>query len=445
MDVKIRFSMFALLLLCLAAAPVAAAQLEGGERVVIPAGEVRNDDVIAGADTFLLEGTIQGDLVVFGGTVTIAESGRVEGDLIAAGGNVVLDGQVLDDVRIAGAVLTVGERATIGDDLIAAGQSLETRPGSLVSGELMFGGGQGLLAGSVIEGGRLGAAGLDLRGRFGGNVEAAVGEAGQGPMFSPLPFFQNLPPVPAVAPGLVLGERAHIGGDLKYVSRQDIAIPAGTVGGKVTRQEPEAAAPSPSRRAAGPLRAFAALLVIGLLFLGLAPKVVKGSAETLRERPGASLGWGAASLFASLVAAVAIMLSAAVVAVVLGALSLGDLTALTILAGIVALAGFLLAFVVVAFYASKVIVAWLGGRLLLARIKPGWAESRVAPLLAGVFVLVLLGALPVLGNVVHLLAALLGLGALMLLGRDRFRSRPVSASQPESGAGPGETALPKAA
>ena len=450
MDDKIRFSRLALLsalLLALAAAPVAAAQLEGGDRVVIPAGEVRSDDVIAGADTFILEGTIQGDLVVFGGKVTIAPSGLVEGDLIAAGGNVVLEGQVQDDARIAGGVLTVGRQATIGDDLIAGGQSLETMPGSRVGGELMFGGGQGLLAGNVLEGGRLGAAGLDLRGRFGGSVQAAVGEPGKGPAFSPLAFFRDMPPTPEVAPGLTVREGARIEGDLKYVGRQDATIPAGAVRGKVTRQEPEGAAePSSTGRVAGPLRTLAALLVIGLLFLGLAPKVVQDTAETLKARPGASLGWGAASLFASLVAAVAIVLAAVVVAVVLGTLSLGDLTALTILAGIVALAGFVLTFVVVAFYVSRVIVAWLGGRLLLARIKPEWANSRVAPLLAGVFVLVLLGALPVLGTVVHLLAALLGLGALWLLARDRFRTKPSAAIRPEAGIPEStETTLPHAA
>lgn len=449
MDNKVRFSRLAVLpalLLVLAAAPIAAAQLEGGERVVIPAGEVRSDDVIAGAETFLLEGTIQGDLVVFGGTVTIAQSGLVEGDLIAAGGNVVLEGQVRDDVRIAGGVLTVGRRATIGDDLIAAGQSLETLPGSLVGGELMFGGAQGLLAGSVVEGGRLGAAGLDLRGRFGGDVQAAVGEPGQGPAFSPRSFFRDLPPTPEVAPGLVIREGARIEGDLKYVGRQDVAIPAGAVVGKVTRQEPqETAGASSADRVGGPLRTFAALLVVGLLFLGLAPGVVKDTAETLKSHPGASLGWGAAGLFASMVAAVAIVLAAALVAVVLGTLSLGDLTALAILSGIVALAAFVLAFVVVAFYLSKVVVAYLGGRLLLARIKPEWAASRVTPLLAGVFVLVLLGALPVLGGAVHLLAALLGLGSLWLLARGRFRTRPAAAMRPETGTEPPEKDLPLAA
>jgi hypothetical protein len=435
-----------LALLLLAAAPVVAAQIEGGDRVVIAADEVRDDDVIVGAGTFLLEGTIHGDLVVFGGTVTIARSALVEGDLIAAGGHVILDGEVRDDARIAGAVLTVGRHGVIGDDLIAAGQSLETVAGSSVGGALLFGGGQGLLAGKVFQGARLAANGLDLRGRIDGDVDAAVGEPGQGPPFSPLVFFRGLPPTPRVAPGLTLGEGAHIAGDLKYVGRQDAAIPAGAVGGMVTRQAPEAPArPSPAERVLGTLRTFGALLVVGLLFLWVVPGSVQGGAAALQTRPGPSFGWGVASLFAAFFAVLAIVAATALTAVVLGVLSLGGLTVLAILAGIVAVAAFELAFVIVAFYVAKVVVAYLGGRLLLARVKPEWAQGRVAPLLAGVLVLVLLGALPVLGGPIHLLAALFGLGALWLLARDRFRSRRAVAPLPEADVEPLRAVLPSAA
>lgn len=436
---------FILLLPLLAAAPLAAAQIEGGDRVVIAAGEVRNDDVIAGADTFILQGTVQGDLVVFGGSVTIAPGAHVEGDLIAAGGQVVLEGQVRDDARIAGAVLTVGERAEVGDDLIAAGQSLETRAGSWIGGELVFGGGQALLAGSVLQGARLGANGLDLRGRIGGDVHAAVGEPGRGPAFSPLMFFQDLPPVPQVAPGLAVREGARIEGNLSYAGLQDAAIPSGVVAGKVTRQAPETpAAPSPASRVLAILRSLAALLVVGLLLLWLAPKPLQGGASALQAHPGSSLGWGFVSLIGSLVCVLSIVLATALAATVLGVLSLGSLMALAILAGIVTVAAFVIAFVTVALFVSKVVVAYLGGRLMLARIKPGWGERRVAALFAGVIALALLGALPVIGGAIQLLAVLLGLGALWLLARDRYLTRSVAAPVPRAGTEPPVT-LPTAA
>lgn len=435
-----------LALLLLAAAPVAAAQIEGGDRVVIPAGEVRDDDLIAGAGTFILEGTVQGDLVVFGGTVTIAQGALVEGDLIAAGGHIVLDGEVRDDARIVGAVLTVGRRSRVGDDLISSGQSLETVAGSQVGGELLFGGAQGLLAGSVVQGARLAANGLDLRGRIGGDVVAAVGEPGQGPVFSPLFFFQELPPTPQVAPGLAVRDGARIEGGLTYVGTQDAAIPAGAVRGRVTRQAPEApTAPSPAERVLGTLRTLGGLLVAGLLLLWAMPGAVKGGTAALRSRPGPSLGWGAASVFAALFCVLALAVTTTLAAMVLGVLSLSGLTALVILVGIVALAAFALACVAVAFYVSKVIVACRIGEMLLAQARPDWLARPMAPLLAGVPVLVLLGALPVLGGLVDLLAALLGLGALWLLARDSFRSRRAAARLPDAGAEPQQTAIPAAA
>jgi hypothetical protein len=345
-------------------------------------------------------------------------------------------------------VLTVGEHAKIGDDLIGAGQSLETRLGSSVGGALLFGGGQALLAGDVAEGVRIGTGGLELRGRIGGDVKAAVGSSGAAPSFSPLSFLPDLPPVPEVAPGLMVGHDARIEGDLEYVGEQEIPMPPGAVRGRVTHRTPEPAAPPSTATAAlGALRTFGALLVVGLLLLWLAPTTVKGGAAALQARPGPSLGWGVVSFFAAIAGVLALALSAGLAAVALGMLSLGGLTALAILGGIVSIFAFVLAFVVVAFYVSKVVSAFLAGRWLLARIKPGWAERWAAPLLVGVLALVVLGMVPFLGGLIHLAAALFGLGALWLLARDRFRkgrpSRPVS--EPVHEVEPLKVALPPAA
>jgi cytoskeletal protein CcmA (bactofilin family) len=395
---------------------------------------VRNDDVIAGADMFILEGRIRGDLIVAGGSVTITPSGVVEGDLIAAGRQVAIQGQVKDDARIAGTALTIGPRASIGDDLIAAGQSLETVKGSTVGGGLLFGGGQALLAGNVAEGARLGAGGLDLKGWIRGGVHAAVGESGPQVASSPLAFFPGAPPVPYVPRGLTVRPGALIEGNLDYVAQQDGNIAPGAVSGKVTRQAPEVpVGPSPAERA---LRTFAALLAVGLLLLAILPGSVKEGAAELQAHPGPSLGWGMVSLAAAFVCVVMIVFATVLAAVALGTLSLGDLTALAILTGIVTLAAFALAFVITAVYASKVIVAYLGGRLLLSRVRPAWAETRVAPLIVGLLGLVLLGAVPYLGGAVHLLAALFGLGALWLLARVRLQRRRTAKELPQAGPEP---------
>jgi hypothetical protein len=252
----------------------------------------------------------------------------------------------------------------------------------------------------------------------------------------------DLPPMPVVPPGLTVRESARIDGDLTYTSETEAAIPAGVVAGEVVHRAPEKAVeqPSPGKRALDTVRSLGALLVVGLLLLWLVPALVQGGAAALQSRPGASLGWGLLALFAACFVPLAIVLATVLVAVVLGLLSLGGLTALAILGGIAALFVYVLAFVAVAVYVSKVVVAYLGGRLLLARLKPEWAGKRVAPLVVGVLLLVLLGAVPFVGWLIRLLAVLLGLGALCLLARDRLRSRRAR----RSAAGLGEPAAPAA-
>src|ERR1043165_7825289 len=73
----------------------------GGDKVVIEAGEVINDDVYVGAQEFVLDGTIRGDLIVFAKTITI--NGKVDGDLMAAAQTVAVNVAVAgdhDDVQI---------------------------------------------------------------------------------------------------------------------------------------------------------------------------------------------------------------------------------------------------------------------------------------------------------------------------------------------------------
>src|SRR6187200_294493 len=63
----------------------------GGDRIVIEAGEVINDDLYVAAQEFVLDGTVNGDLIVFAQNVTI--NGKVDGDLMAAAQTVAVYGE----------------------------------------------------------------------------------------------------------------------------------------------------------------------------------------------------------------------------------------------------------------------------------------------------------------------------------------------------------------
>ncbi len=64
------FSLITLLALTFAT-PAYAFDGRSGENVVIKANEVIEDDLYVTANNFVLNGTVKGDLIVFGATITI--------------------------------------------------------------------------------------------------------------------------------------------------------------------------------------------------------------------------------------------------------------------------------------------------------------------------------------------------------------------------------------
>jgi cytoskeletal protein CcmA (bactofilin family) len=218
--------------------PAQAFDGRGGDRVVIAANEVVNDDLYLASQEFVLDGTVNGDLIVFAQLVTI--NGTVDGDLMAAGQTVVVNGEVTGSIRMAGSVLLVAEAASIGGDIVSAGYSLEVQPGSGIGQDLVFAGGQILLAGDITRNVEAATGAFELRGNVGGDVNAELGEADQGQMGPPPTMFmpQSTVQTPSVRPGLTIDPSAKIEGDLEYTQSKDLTIPAGVVAGKVTRTAP---------------------------------------------------------------------------------------------------------------------------------------------------------------------------------------------------------------
>ncbi len=415
------------LLVALAPAPAAAVDRRSGDRVVIGANEIITDDLLVTAGTVVIDGRVVGDVVAMGQTIEI--NGTVEGDVFAAGGGVTLAGTVTDDMRVAAAVVRLGSGARIGDDLLATGASLETLPGSEVRGALIFGGGQALLAGGVGEDLLFGGEGLELRGTVAGNVEAWVGAGGTTSWTSQMRF-EGAPPVPAVPSGLTLDREARIGGDLAYTSRTGVTIPPGAVAGRVRFTEEVGEATTPAQPA--PLawlldlvRRFAALLLVGLLIMWLAPRISRGVTGELEAQPLASLGWGLVSILAIGLAFLAVPLATVFMAVLLGTVKLNGLMGLVIALGILMLMALVLLTIIAIAYVAQIAVSFELGRLILLRLRPGWIERPYAPLVVGLLLLVILTALPMVGWLFSLAAVLLGLGALWLFGRDSVQHRAI--------------------
>lgn len=296
-------SVLLLLLLSLGfATPAHAFDGRSGNKVVIQAGDVINDDLYVGASEFVLDGTVNGDVI--SGAQMITVNGQVTGNLIAVAQTVVINGIVGGDVLAAGSVLYFGEKSRIGGDIVSVGYSLEVRKGSTVGRDAVMGVFQILLAGDVGRNVMVGANGLEIDGSVGGNVKAAMAEANQTQTEPPPGMFmaQSTVPVPAVRQGLTIDPAARIKGNLDYVQNEDLTFPAGVVAGTISRQAPPprenqpVVSETPSQKAGqwalNLLRTLVTLLLLGLFMLWLFPGFVRGLTSKLEAKPWPSLGLG---------------------------------------------------------------------------------------------------------------------------------------------------------
>jgi cytoskeletal protein CcmA (bactofilin family) len=415
-----------------------------GQDVTIGADEVINDDLYVSAENFTLDGTVKGDLIVVGGLITI--NGTVEGDLIAAGQAVVLNGTVTDDARLAGAAIQVNAGAGIGDDLIAAGASVETKKGSSVGGEVVVACAQAALNGEAVGDVLAATSALELGGTFGGDVQAYVDASAESGVDMPMNMYMTNVPIaiPSVKTGLTVDDKASIAGDLKYTSSVELPVPGGVVGGDVTRTEP---AMDPKVVITEPtngqkvmtwgfdlLRWMVTLILLSLLFGWLFPKFMKALPESLWNKPLASLGWGVITYAAFFFAILVLILVMVIGAVVFGMLSLGGLSGLIVVAGLLALFAMSVGFSVAVSYLAKIVVSENVGKWILSRVNPALADHKFWPSILGIVVIVLgigllkfpLLPLGFLGGLLNFAVILFGLGALWIWGRTAWQAHTVA-------------------
>lgn len=420
------------------AIPAGAFEFKGGDVVVVASGEVIEDDLYVGAATVEINGTIKGDLVAFGSNITIGSDGVIEEDLIAAGQSVVINGEVMDDARIAGAVLTLGGQGKVGDDLVGAGYSLETNSATQIGGDLLFTGAQAMLEGNIQGNIKVSSGGVEINGQIAGDAEIEVGAPGDVAPFSPFQFIPNMPAVPVIAGGLTIGPDTVIEGDMVYKSPEEADVPSWAVSGEVDFEEIEAVEVDEGREPEPTtgelvwkwflrnLRRLISLLIVGLLVAWLLPDFIEQATAQLQAKPWPSLGWGVLFYFGFYFLVMVILVLTTILTVLFGVLTLAGVAWLIFGVGIVTIINLILAFVIATAFLTKIIISYLVGRLILERLKPEWALSIFWSFILGVIIFVVLTAIPYVGWIVNLAVIFFGLGALLLLVKDRFIKPEVS-------------------
>ena len=372
--------------------PVLAFDARSAETVSVASGEVVDDDLYVAANTVIIDGTINGDLWAAGGTITV--NGIVNGSIMAVGRTVSINGDVGHAVRAAGENIVIN--GDIGGDVMVGCNQASIAGTAKIGRDLLFGAGVAGVDG-FIEG--------DVKG-YGGEIAISNGIKGN---------------VELEVESLAILPTANIQGSLTYISEEEADIQSGAqIAGGTTHKLPEVkekqAKAFPSFGIVGKVITFLMALLAGLVIILVAQRRLTSIAESIRNRPGASAGWGALIVFVAPIAAVLVCFT--VVGIPVGLIALG-------LWGI-------------ALYLAQIPVGLLLGRLIIGRFKKVEGKAIMVGALALGLVLLkllqlLLGLIPLpgLGFFIGLVVVgLFGLGAVVVSER-RLRAEAREAAPAE--------------
>ncbi len=341
----------------------------GDSTVTIPATDTIDDDLVVTADSFVLDGDAELDVLAFARDVEI--NGNVGGSVNVAASSVTIRGHVDGSVRIAAGTVTID--GTVNGDVVVVGGTATVDPGGVLRGSLTMHGGtlttRGTVSGDVT--GTMER--LTIDGPIRGDVNVRVSDL-------------NVEPSAAVT------------GNLTYVSGSDADVSNdATVSGTIERETiaPWGIDGSFRGRFFSPLVRTLWMLVAGAAVIAFAPRLASALDRNMR-RPLALFIAGAVALIA--IPALALALAISVV----------GLPASLIL----------VALYLIALYLSQYVVGQRLGTLILPN---GWNDgSRGFLLLSmtiGVLLLSLLRYLPIpfVGSAIDLIITVGGLGAMVLL------------------------------
>ncbi|MFH0828757.1 MAG: polymer-forming cytoskeletal protein [Candidatus Kerfeldbacteria bacterium] len=332
--------LFGLLLLLVVPGSVLALTTKSGTD--ISSTETVKDVYAAGGNSITLTGTYENDVYVAGNTVTV--SGPIGGDLFIGGGTASVSGEVKGSIRIAGGTVLLNSK--VGKNVVLMGGTLTLGTTSDISGEVLAFGGTVVAGGRVAKDMTVWSGTVTITGMFDGNISVHTSsDEGSSAL-------------------VTVGDTAVVKGTVTYWATRDASIsPNAKISGTVTKNivtSKEETIRSFFKGFTNLVRLWNlfSLLVVGLVLALLFPKTVRGIAEMMLKRNGASIGWGVLILFASPVAMVFFLVT--VIGIPLSLLLLGIFVA--------------------GMYLSQVFLGYLVGETVLQRLRRNPAVEGAKPL-----------------------------------------------------------------
>ncbi len=364
MSQYIRTGRIALLASLLLALPATLLLASDDDERVFKRGSFNDDLYLAGAEVEL-QATVNGDVTVAGGELRL--EGDIRGDVMAAGGKVSLSASVSDDVRLAGGELNVSR--PVGDDVIAAGGRIRLDREATVGGRAWLAGGDIRVDNTIAQELRAVGGRITIHGQIQGDV-----------------YLQG--------DHLVIGPGAVITGKLYTKGPREARIADGArIDGGVSHTPVEV----PVKQIVARLVGVAAVLLLSLMLTGIVlylmfPNFAVRTTQSLRESPWPCLGFGVA-VFAVTPAVVLILL----------------MTGIGVWLALLLLAAYLI--MLLLGYLTGVLFVGDSGLRLIGKKTPG-KLARVVAFCVALILLVIIGAIPLLGGLIFWLVLIGGMGAL---------------------------------
>ncbi len=426
----------ALLLLLLIALIGVTSQVEASDGMRGDKCEIAETDFIAEDFYFFcrvldVRGTVDGDLIGAATVITIHRTAVITGDLWVGGGKLFVEGRVGDDLHFFGMTSSIGDHARFTSnriDLLSVAINTEIMKDAVLPGDLLVYGYQVRIAGTVGGDVDFGGEALIIDGVVAGRVDAEVGDARRNTNLPSLPFFD----VSFEDPGLITGENAHIGGDLKYKSRTVGVILPDVVQGRVifdqTGKQPDITKVGQARDAAevlvsyirASLRDLITLVVLGSLGLGTVPNLIRQPAQHVRRRTIPTIGWGLITFMLSIPIVIVVVVIGLIVVLILYLVRLDELTILLGVGLLIVSSGLIGGFAFLLLYMGRVVVSFTLGQLLdryvLRSLELHGVRRWIVMLTLGALLYTLIVNVPVpaVGVILELISALAGVGAVVM-------------------------------
>lgn len=407
-----KLSLAALLLFAFVFGAMPSAYAQGPAGGTIPTGTRVEDDVFIAESGIVVDGDVAGDLFAVGSSITI--NGNVNGSVFLVGEQVMVRGKISGSAYVLATNFATDSTAVLDRSVYAIVANLNTIAGAQITRDL-----------NTL------AIGARLAGNVGRNTRAIIGPLEIIRLFArqveslQLISQNNVAPARVTAPAVRNDSRPPI-------CRGPVAISGSVLIGVLGMDadcvapvaQPEPAENTALQDAGGwairRVLEFVTLFVIGALVVWLLPK------QLVEWRAPVALHPVLAGAVGMLVAVNGFIFTGVFLAAVTAvgfaamALHLNGLAWPIWGLGYAAVGVFFWLFFLLLYYVSQVVVALWGGAWLLKRFAPKTQLHVLVPLALGLAIFVVLAALPVLGALFSTVVSLIGAGAVVLSGRERW-------------------------